>query len=183
MGEAPPQELTEVEVLLECVNIPVPRVFVTPDIVFPHLPLVEHPVWNPHIDHFVTPSEGYTPNSITSVDALLASGMTIEKQAVLVNCPFVTSGSSLADNAKPLTKGWVKDQPVVYFDFGPTSAQPGKVYAFVTGLDANGKPQLVHFPKGHSPLRLEWLADGKTLGYVSQQLNYQFWGLAGLPGE
>lgn len=93
--------------------------------------------------HFVTPSEGYTPNSITSVEALLASGMTIEKQAVLVNCPFVAPGSSLADNAKPLTKGWVKDQPVVYFDFGPTSAQPGKVYAFVTGLDANGKPQLV----------------------------------------
>src|SRR5688572_29215348 len=93
--------------------------------------------------HFVTPSEGYTPNSITSVDALLESGLTIEKQAVLVNCPFVAPGSSLADNAKPLTKGWVKDQPVVYFDFGPTSAQPGKVYAFVTGLDADGKPQLV----------------------------------------
>ncbi len=91
---------------------------------------------------FVIPSADYSPNSLTSADALLASGMTIEKQAMFVNCPIVPPGSSLAGNAKPLTKGWVKGQPVVYFDFGPTSAKPGKVYAFVTGFDANGQPQL-----------------------------------------
>jgi hypothetical protein len=93
--------------------------------------------------YFVTPAAGYAPNSITALDALLASGMTIEKQAMLVNCPFVPAGSALADNALPLKKGWVKGQPVVYFDFGPTSPKPGSVYVFVTGFDAGGNPQLV----------------------------------------
>jgi hypothetical protein len=82
----------------------------------------------------------------------------------------VSPGSSLADNAKPLTKGWVKGQPVVYFDFGPTSVKPGKVYAFVTGFDANGKPQLVpgqHFvfdasrtPAGYSDF---WIVQWVTV--------------------
>jgi len=92
---------------------------------------------------FVTPSAEYAPNSLTSAEALLASGLTIEKQAMFVNCPIVPLGSALADNARPLTKGWVQGQPVVYFDFGPTSAKPGKVYAFVTGFDAGGQPRLV----------------------------------------
>jgi hypothetical protein len=92
---------------------------------------------------FVTPPADYAPNRFTSAEALLASGLQIEKQALLVNCPIVPPGSSLADGAKELTKGWVRGEPVVYFDFGPTSAEPGKVYAFVTGFNAEGSPQLV----------------------------------------
>jgi hypothetical protein len=93
--------------------------------------------------HFVAPSPGYVPNSLTSLEALLASNLAIEKQAMFVNCPIVPPGSSLADEALPPVKGWVKGQPVEYFDFGPTSAQPGKVFVFVTGFGANGEPQLV----------------------------------------
>ncbi len=97
-------------------------------------------LWQPS---FVTPAEGYTPDSITSVAELLRSGMTIEKQPVLVNCPFVPPGSSLVDNSLPLKRGWVNGEPVVYFDFGPTSAKPGRVYAFVTGFNAEGGPLLM----------------------------------------
>lgn len=91
---------------------------------------------------FVTPAAGYVPNSLTSAEALQASGLAIEKKAMLVNCPFAPSGSALADNAKELQKGWVKGKPVTYFDFGVTSAKPGQVYVFVTGFNATGQPQL-----------------------------------------
>lgn len=97
-------------------------------------------LWQPT---FVYPPADYQPNSIRSVDELLARGMPMEKQPLLVNCPFVPIGSELADKALPIVKGWVRGQLVEYFDFGPTSAKPGKLYAFVTGFDANGNPQLV----------------------------------------
>lgn len=92
---------------------------------------------------FVTPAAGYVPNSITSLEALTASGLQIEQQPMLVNCPFVPEGSSLRNDDRPLKKGWVKDKPYFYFDFGQTSAKPGKLYAFVTGFNADGSPQLV----------------------------------------
>jgi len=41
---------------------------------------------------FVIPSADYSPNSLTSAVALLATGMTIEKQAMFVNCPIVPPG-------------------------------------------------------------------------------------------
>jgi hypothetical protein len=92
---------------------------------------------------FVAPTADYVPNAIRSADALRASGLSIEKQAMFVNCPIVPPGSSLGDQALPLKKAWVKGQPVVYFDFGVTSAQPGKVYMFITGFDADGNAQFV----------------------------------------
>lgn len=98
-------------------------------------------LWQPH---FITPPPDYLPDSITSADALLASGLTIEKQAFFVNCPIVPAGSSLAESDLPLKTAWVKGEEVSYFDFGPTSAVPGKVYVFVTGFDSNGAPQLLH---------------------------------------
>jgi hypothetical protein len=93
--------------------------------------------------HFVSPSPDYKPNSITSADVLNKSQLKIAKQAMFVNCPFVPAGSSLADKSLELVKGWVKGQQVFYFDFGVTSAVPGKVYIFVTGFDANQQPQYV----------------------------------------
>lgn len=90
----------------------------------------------------VTPPPDYTPDTIRSEDALLASGFALEKQPVFVNCPVVPDGSSLADSEMPLKKAWVRGEPVAYFDFGPTSATPGSVYAFVTGFDSNGTPNL-----------------------------------------
>jgi hypothetical protein len=125
--------------------------------------------------HFVTPAEGYVPNSIKSAAALQASGMTIEKQPVLVNCPIVAPQSSLGDNAKELVKGWVKEQPVVYFDFGPTSSQPGKVYVFITGQDAQGRPQLVpgqHFVFDTTRAASEY-SDFRMVYWVKVDASYQ----------
>ncbi|MBI5348900.1 MAG: hypothetical protein HZB77_06210 [Chloroflexi bacterium] len=94
--------------------------------------------------HFVTPTSDYKPNSVTSLEALNKSGLKVEKQAMFVNCPLVPADSKLDDGAAiPLQKGWVKGEPVFYFDFGPTNPKPGKVYAFVTGFDSNKQPQLV----------------------------------------
>jgi len=97
-------------------------------------------LWQPH---FVTPSADYTPNSITSAADALASGFAIAKQPLFVNCPIVPPGSTLAESDRPLKTAWVDGKQVVYFDFGATSARPGKVYAFVTSFDSDGNPQLV----------------------------------------
>jgi len=93
--------------------------------------------------HFVTPTSDYKPNSVTSSEALNKSGLKVEKQAMFVNCPIVPLDSKLGDESQPVQKGWVKGEPVAYFDFGPTNPKPGKVYAFITGFDSNKRPQLV----------------------------------------
>src|SRR3989304_4715948 len=69
-------------------------------------------------------ADGSLPNSITAYGDLVASGMKIEKQAMLVNCPIVPPDSSLADNSHPLLKGWVNGQPVAYFDSGGARGRP-----------------------------------------------------------
>jgi hypothetical protein len=92
---------------------------------------------------FVTPPDGYPPNSLTSAAALEAAGLAVAEQPMFVNCPEVPPGSSLADEALELKQGWVRGESVVYFDFGPTSPVPGNVYVFITGFDAAGQPQLV----------------------------------------
>ena len=93
--------------------------------------------------YFITPAAGYSPNSITSLKALNASGMKIVKQPLILNCPFVPDGTSLKNGDLKLQKGWVGDKSYSYYDFGPTSAKPGKLYAFVSGFNADGSPQLV----------------------------------------
>lgn len=93
--------------------------------------------------YFVTPSADYAPGSITSHEALPNSGLPIEKKPMLVNCPIVPAGSTLADGALELQDSHVKDAAFAYFDFGPTSPVPGKLYAFVTGFDDQGQPVLV----------------------------------------
>lgn len=62
---------------------------------------------------------------------------------MLVNCPIVPPDSSLADESKELKKAWVKDRPVVCFDFGVTNARPGQVYIFITGFTESGEPLIV----------------------------------------
>ncbi len=91
----------------------------------------------------VTPPPDFVPNNITSYDALVASGLPIEQQRIWANCPIVPPGSSLADKSKELKKAWVKNELVVYFDFGVTSARPGTLYVFITGFNAQGEPLLI----------------------------------------
>lgn len=92
---------------------------------------------------FVTPPANYVADALTSIDSLEANGLAIEKTPMLVNCPIVPAQAALADKSKALIHGWVNGQPVSYFDFGVTSAKPGKLYVFITGFTADGSPQLV----------------------------------------
>jgi hypothetical protein len=93
--------------------------------------------------HFVTPPAGYVPNSLTSAAAIEAAGLVVAPQPMFVNCPEAPPGSSLAGDALELKRGWVRGEPVFYFDFGPTSPVPGNAYVFITGFDAAGQPRLV----------------------------------------
>lgn len=129
--------------------------------------------------YFITPSAGYVPNSITSLKALNDSDMKIAKQPLILNCPFVPDGSSLKNGDLKLQQGWVNGKSYSYYDFGPTSPKPGKLYAFVTGFNTDGTPKLVagqHFifdsqrgDKGYSDFRLvQWvLVDG---GYQADSI-------------
>jgi len=129
--------------------------------------------------YFIIPPAGYAPNSLTSLKALNASGMKIAKQPMTVNCPFVPDGSSLKNSDLKLQQGWVGDKSYSYYDFGPTNPTPGKLYAFVTGFNADGTPKLVagqHFifdsqrgDKTYSDFRLvQWvLVDGS---YVADSI-------------
>jgi hypothetical protein len=70
----------------------------------------------------VTLPAGYVPNSITSVDELMASGFQTTPTATLVNCPIVPAGSTASlrftsQESAALVHGWYKDQIVEYFNF------------------------------------------------------------------
>ena len=123
--------------------------------------------------NFVSPPEGYELNSIRSLAALEEQGLQIDKSPMLVNCPIVPAGSTLEGSDLELQQGWVRDQQFAYYDFGPTSPNPGKVYVFITGFDAQKQPILAagqHFvfdagrsAAGYSDFWLvQWvLVDGK----------------------
>lgn len=73
--------------------------------------------------NMVTVPDNYVANSLTSEEAILASGYIITKTTTIVNCPVVPFGSTAAKSFTPgtasvLTLGWYKDQAVAYFTFG-----------------------------------------------------------------
>jgi hypothetical protein len=90
----------------------------------------------------VTVPAGYQPNTLRSAADVMGSGFPMGRPGLLVNCPVVPFGSTLAEGGN-LTQGWYKGQDVVYFDFGPNPATVAPIFAFITGMDAQGKPQLV----------------------------------------
>ena len=92
---------------------------------------------------FVTVPADYAANSLTSVQQVLDSGYELTRPGVLVNCPIVPEGSTLAEGGAPLVQGWYEGEPVFYFDFGPHPATTAPIYAFITGMDADGNPQFV----------------------------------------
>ena len=72
--------------------------------------------------NFVTVPSNYVANTVTSLDAIRQGGYAIKTSDMMVNCPVVPLGSSLAEGTPGLTKGWYEGREVDYFDFG---AQPG----------------------------------------------------------
>ncbi len=72
--------------------------------------------------HKVTVPANYVANTITSFDALMQAGYTIEPLALIVNCPVVPKGSTAIlryseENSSDLVRGWYRDQVIYYFDF------------------------------------------------------------------
>jgi hypothetical protein len=72
--------------------------------------------------HKVTVPSDYEANSITSLDALMASGYPIERTNLIVNCPVVPDGSTAdlrlaPENDAGLVEGWYRGKIIYYFDF------------------------------------------------------------------
>ena len=91
---------------------------------------------------------GYAANTIKSVDDINTSGYQIVSTKMLVDCPVVSPNSKLVEpspssGTTDTTLGWYKGQEVQYFDFGAAPDFTAPIYAFATGMDANGNPQLV----------------------------------------
>lgn len=93
--------------------------------------------------YFVMPPADYVPNSVHSLSELEASGLSIEKSSMLVNCPYVPAGSTLEGSDLLPVPGWVGTEQVAYFDFGITSARPGRLYVVITGFDTQNQPILI----------------------------------------
>lgn len=90
----------------------------------------------------VTAGDDYEPDSIKSKEDLDASALEVSAAGILVNCPVVPNGSTLA-GGEPMVEGWYKGGPVIYPDFGPAPAIAAPLWAMITGMDASGAPQFV----------------------------------------
>jgi len=90
----------------------------------------------------------YVANTIKSADDVKKSGYEVKVPGLLVNCPVVPLNSTLAEpspatgSTQP-TRGWYRGREVHYFDFGPSPDHTLPIYAFITGMDAQGNPQFV----------------------------------------
>lgn len=86
--------------------------------------------------------DGYQPDSIKSKADLDASGLGITSTDMFVNCPIVPEGTTF-EGGEELVQGWYKGNAVFYPDFGANPATAIPIWAFITGMDAEGNPQLV----------------------------------------
>ncbi len=93
--------------------------------------------------NLVTVPAGTAADSVRSLDQIRQGGYPVQATPMLVNCPVVPAGSRLAEGTPGLTQGWYKGKAVFYFDFGPNPDSTAPIYAFITGMDANGNPQMV----------------------------------------
>lgn len=92
--------------------------------------------------NLVTVPSDYKANTIRSTAEVNNSGYPVQVTDNLVNCPVVPNGST-TETGKALTKGWHKGRPIYYFDFGANTDTAAAIYAFITGMDAQGNPQFV----------------------------------------
>ena len=69
----------------------------------------------------VTVPADYAANTVTSYQAIMDSGYTVEKTTTVVNCPVVPEGSVARKRWNGsdfgLTRGWYKNKVVYYFNF------------------------------------------------------------------
>jgi len=84
----------------------------------------------------------YEPDSIRTAADINAMAYPVTETEMYVNCPIVPAGTEL-EGGEPLVQGWYQDEEVYYPDFGlnPPFAIP--IWAFITGMDADGNPLFV----------------------------------------
>ena len=92
--------------------------------------------------NLVTVDEGYEANSVTNVSDVMAGGFAVTETDMFVNCPVVAEGTTL-EGGEPLVQGWYNDEAVFYPDFGANPPFAIPIWAFITGMDADGNPQFV----------------------------------------
>jgi hypothetical protein len=85
---------------------------------------------------------GYRANELKSASAVMAAGYGITETNMFVNCPVVAKGTTLEGGEK-LVQGWYKDEEVFYPDFGINPPVAIPIWAFATGMDAQGNPKFV----------------------------------------
>lgn len=92
--------------------------------------------------NLVTVDASYVADTYKSFDDIQTAGMTATPIEKFVNCPIVPAGSTL-EGGEELVQGWYKGEEVFYPDFGDNPAVAIPIWAFITGMDADGNPQFV----------------------------------------
>ena len=77
--------------------------------------------------HKVLVPSGYVVNTIRSLADAVASGYAIEITDIVVNCPVVNPGATIAGSSAVPVMGWYRDRDVFYFDEGTRSPSDGSV--------------------------------------------------------
>ncbi|HWC29907.1 MAG TPA: hypothetical protein VG845_07490 [Dehalococcoidia bacterium] len=84
----------------------------------------------------------YKANELKSASAVMAARYGITETNMFVNCPVVAEGTTLEGGEK-LVQGWYNGDEVFYPDFGANPPVAIPIWAFATGMDAQGNPKLV----------------------------------------
>ncbi len=88
----------------------------------------------------VTAGEDYEADSVKSVDEVMSGNFEVTETNMFVNCPLVPEGTTL-EGGEELVQGWHNGDAVFYPDFGANPPVAIPIWAFITGKDADGKPQ------------------------------------------
>lgn len=92
--------------------------------------------------NLVTVADDYEPDSVKAVADVMSGGFEVSETDIFVNCPIVAEGTTL-EGGEPLTQGWLNGDAVFYPDFGGNPPVALPIWAFITGMDADGNPQFV----------------------------------------
>ena len=90
----------------------------------------------------VTVDADYEADSVKSAADVMSRGFEVAETDIFVNCPVVPEGSTLK-GGEELVQGWYNNEAVYYPDFGPNPPVAIPIWAFITGMDAEGNPEFV----------------------------------------
>jgi hypothetical protein len=96
-------------------------------------------LWNVNL---VMVDDTYEADSVKAVADVMSGGFDVMETDIFVNCPIVDAGTTL-EGGEALVQGWYNGEEVFYPDFGPNPPVALPIFAFITGMDANGDPMFV----------------------------------------